>query len=287
MQRNLSILQRPLAGHGRAGVGGFSRRELALLAGVVMLAVLACCAPALAQPARYHAFADQRSWTIAWTSGWTSLPHAMDVLSNLPFAWFGALGLAWLARAVRCQSLGVNAVGLLALFFGGLIVTAGASSAYHWQPHNTGLAWDRIGMVLPFAGLMGLAALQAVGQRAGIALAGAVLCLGPLSVYTWSQTGNLLPWAVLQFGGMALIVVLALLRPVQAVQLPIRWGLVMAIYALAKVLELADHQVWELLGHSVSGHSLKHIVASLAALPVIAALRLAITPVPARSKSQQ
>ena len=57
--------------------------------------------------------------------------------------------------------------------------------------------------------------------------------------------------------------------------LPIRWRVVIALYAVAKVLELADHQVWELTGHVVSGHSLKHVVASLAAWPVLAALRAA------------
>lgn len=292
MQRNLSILHRPLptrAAAATSGTGqsaGFSWRELALLASVILGVVLACWAPALAQPAHYHAFADQRSWA----SGWGTLPHAMDVLSNLPFAVFGALGLVGLARAGGSKALGIDTAGLLGLFFAGLIVTASASSAYHWQPHNTGLAWDRVGMVLPFAGLMGLAALQAVSRRAGVALALAVLCVGPLSVYTWAQTGNVLPWAVLQFGGMGLIVVLACLRRTTACdtacdtaaapQLPIRWGWVIAMYALAKVLELADHQVWELLGHSLSGHSLKHIVASLAALPLIATLKRATAKSP-------
>jgi hypothetical protein len=89
--------------------------------------------------------------------------------------------------------------------FGGLWVTTAVSAAYHLQPDDAGLVWDRAGMVLAFAGLLGLAAMQAVSSRAGMALAAAVLVLGPLSVHAWSLTGNVLPWAVLQFGGMALI----------------------------------------------------------------------------------
>jgi hypothetical protein len=103
-------------------------------------------------------------------------------------------------------------------------------------------------------------------------LATAVLVLGPLSVYAWSLTGNMLPWAVLQGGGMALILGFACLRPAQAQELPVRWALLIAIYALAKLLELGDHAVYEWTGHLVSGHSLKHMVAAFAAWPVVAAL---------------
>ena len=45
------------------------------------------------------------------------------------------------------------------------------------------------------------------------------------------------------------------------------------IYALAKLLELADHEVYAWTSQLVSGHSLKHGVASCAAWPVIAALK--------------
>jgi hypothetical protein len=45
-----------------------------------------------------------------------------------------------------------------------------------------------------------------------------------------------------------------------------------AIYALAKLLELGDHAVYEWTGQLVSGHSLKHVVASFAAWPVVSAL---------------
>jgi hypothetical protein len=40
-----------------------------------------------------------------------------------------------------------------------------------------------------------------------------------------------------------------------------------------KLLELADHMIFEATHQVISGHSLKHMVAALAALPVIAAIR--------------
>lgn len=246
-----------------------ARRRERMLAGLLLLMLVgALVGPALAQPSHYHEFADQRSWGM--------LPHAMDVLSNLPFALWGVAGLWALLRAMRVQAVSGAAAGLAALFFGGLMVTAMVSSAYHFQPGDAGLAWDRGGMVFAFAGLLGLAALRAVSARAGVALALAVLALGPLSVYSWSLSGNVLPWAVLQLGGMLLVVWFAWLPPVRSGRawpvLPVRWMVVIAIYALAKLLELGDHAVYEWTGHLVSGHSLKHVVASFAAWPVVSAL---------------
>lgn len=245
------------------------RREAALALAVLLLGVLALAGPALPQPAHYHDFADQRAWG--------ALPHALDVLSNAPFALWGVAGLLALARALWLRAVDGVQTGLAALFFAGLIVTAGVSSYYHWQPDDAGLVWDRAGMVLAFAGLLGLAALQAVSPRAGVALAAAVLLLGLASVRVWALSGNLLPWALLQGGGMVFILVAAWLRPVRpAPDLPIRWALVIALYALAKGLELADQPVFELTGQLVSGHSLKHVVASFSAWLVLLAVNAAV-----------
>ncbi|MDQ3059369.1 MAG: hypothetical protein M3R45_07545 [Pseudomonadota bacterium] len=240
---------------------------LGLAAGLMVW--LALAGPVVVQPDHYHDFADQRVWC--------AVPHAMDVLSNFPFAAWGAGGLWALARALRLRALDSIPAGLAALFLAGLIVTAGVSGYYHWRPDDAGLVWDRASMVLAFAGLLGLAAAQAVSRRAGVALAAAVLVLGLAAVRVWAVSGNLLPWAVLQAAGMVLILVAACQRPLQpAPGLRIRWALVLAFYALAKGLELADHQVFELTGQLVSGHSLKHVVASLAAWPVVLAVKAAV-----------
>jgi len=75
-----------------------------------------------------------------------------------------------------------------------------------------------------------------------------------------------------QFGGMALVLTLALATPMRgAVGLKLGW--VIFFYVLAKGFELADAPIYEMTGHLISGHSLKHLAASLAGLPVLAALR--------------
>lgn len=278
MQTTPTTLHRrvePLPWHARPAVFVW-RRECALACVLLLLMLAALIGPSVAQPSHYHDFADQRSW------GW--LPHAMDVISNLPFALWGMVGMWALLRAVRVRAVSGAAAAVAGLFFAGLWVTTAVSAAYHLQPDDAGLVWDRAGMVLAFAGLLGLAAMQAVSTRAGLALTAAVMVLGPLSVHVWSLTGNVLPWAVLQFGGMALILGCAFMRPAQARVLPVRWGLLIAIYALAKLLELGDPSVFEWTGQLVSGHSLKHVVASFAAWPVVSAL-LAVRKIKAESRA--
>jgi hypothetical protein len=237
--------------------------ERALLITIVALLAVAVFGPEVIQPVHQHDFADQRF--IGY------LPCAADVISNLPFALWGLAGLMVLQVVQFKRAI----LGLSALFFIGLIVTALASSWYHLQPNNDGLAIDRLGMTVVFAGLIGLAAADRASLRAGVILSGLTLALGALSVWAWTISGNVLPWLVLQFGGMALILWLATRQPIPSANgtLAIRWGVVILIYTAAKVLELADHAVYDLTSQFVSGHSLKHIVASFAAWPVVSALR--------------
>lgn len=236
------------------------RREAALLAAFAILLLLAVFGPPLAQAADFHAFADRRSWL--------GLPNAADVLTNLPFALWG---LAVFVGLLRRPHLGTAAErAMAALFASGLVLTAMCSAFYHWRPDDAGLALDRCGMAVAFAGLLGLAAAGRAGERAGMLTGLGVLALAPAAVWTWSATGNLLPWAVLQFGGMALVLGMAALRPLPDA-LPVRWTLVIAIYAVAKLAEHADHALFALDVGGLSGHSLKHLLAGCAAWPVLRA----------------
>jgi hypothetical protein len=237
-------------------------REAALLWSVLALLAFAVLGPDVAQHAHYHAFADQHT---RW-----GVPCAMDVLSNLPFAVAGLAG-AYLLRQARGLSRTERLLGGLACL--GLVLTAVGSAWYHLAPDDAGLAIDRTAMSAAFAGLLGLAACR-VSDRAATAIAGCVLVAAPLAVFWWSASGDLLPWAVLQGGGMLLLVVFAFTRPTGPA-LPVRWGVVIAAYAVAKLLEAGDHLVWELSGQWVSGHTLKHVVAAAAVLPLLAAWRRA------------
>ena len=241
--------------------------EWALLVAAAALLAFAVWGPFLPASAHQHDFADQR--------GWHGLPCAMDVLSNLPFAVAGVWGLVWLRRlgALRlCLATRATA----ALFFVGLVLTTAGSSWYHWQPDNAGLLWDRLGMSVAFAGLLGLAVVGRISPRAGLATALGLMVAAPAAVLAWAHTGNLTPWAVVQFGGMLVVLALACL-PHRHGALVLQLGPLIAWYAAAKVMELADHSVYEATAGWVSGHTLKHLCPAAPALPVLAALRGAVT----------
>lgn len=246
-----------------------SLAEGALYASYVLLALAAVLGPHVPQMAGYHLFADQRHWH--------GLPHAADVLSNLPFGVLGIAGL-WLARrAPRGMQ------GFLVLFFGGLLLTCAGSSIYHLTPSDNGVFWDRLGMVPVFAGMLALAVQPQLGDRPAWVTAGVVLLAGPASLLWWLHAGQLLPWAVLQGAGMVLLVVLAVIQALGTPASPARSGLpwplaaVIAWYVLAKLLEWGDAAVWQWSGHLVSGHTLKHVAAAMAAWPVLCALRRRIS----------
>lgn len=240
------------------------KSERLLSSFVMVLLALAIFGPPMSQPPLQHSFADQRSLA--------HIPFAMNVLSNLPFALWGALGLGCVGVLVRRHNSRMDVLqGLACVLFAGLILTAAASAWYHWQPDDARLAVDRLGMVVAFAAMLGLAAADRVTARAGSALAQVVLMLGTLGVAIWFLTGNVLPWVVLQLGGMALLLWLSRVQALPGA-LAVRWNVVVMIYAAAKLFELADHEVYALSSHVISGHSLKHVVASCAGWPLLAAL---------------
>jgi 1-acyl-sn-glycerol-3-phosphate acyltransferase len=238
-----------------------SFREKVLIAFLLLLTLISAFSPPLAELAGYVHFADQREVL--------GLPRAMDVLSNLPFLLAGLYGL-FVLRRVKTLDRATSVKPLATVFFTGLIVTAMGSAWFHLQPLAAGrLAIDRFGMLVAFSGLIGLSSALKVSLRSGIALAFFTAISGAISIQISVATGNALPWALVQFGGLALVIGLATTRPNQNLPTLHLWWVVV-VYATAKAFEMADQAVFDWTQHLVSGHSLKHIVASLAAWPVIA-----------------
>ncbi|AVT00483.1 hypothetical protein C8236_17775, partial [Paracidovorax avenae] len=154
----------PLASFSRTSPLPPSRREGVLCAVLLAGVVLALAGPVVPPGPQAYAHADQRP---LW-----GLPHAMDVLTNLPFALLGLFGLARLAVRVREGVLRAATAAAAGLFFAGLLLTAGGSALYHWQPHGITLLADRAGMLVAFTGMLALAVDERIGARAA-ALAGA------------------------------------------------------------------------------------------------------------------
>jgi hypothetical protein len=217
---------------------------------------------AIPQDPNYHVFADQR--------GFGEFPNFLNVMSNLPFLVFGFLG--W--RAVQHNNSMVTAETRPAwlIFFFGIALTAFGSSYFHWQPNNESLVWDRLPMTIGFMSLGSIIISEYFSPALGKKLLIPLLVVGIGSVAFWAYTesigaGDLRPYAIVQFLPMLLIPMIILLYRGRSDLGRYVWWMI-AFYVLAKVFEYYDSEFYS-VGHILSGHSLKHLAASLAPASVV------------------
>jgi hypothetical protein len=227
---------------------------IAIAAPWLALAVL----PPFAQPQSYHAFADQRAWF--------NVPNALNVLSNVPFALVGAVGVLLVVRGRGVR----NSRAPYALLFAGALLTAFGSAWYHAGPTDQTLVWDRLPIATAFAGLVAGTVADRVPPWSGrLTLAFGAVAVA--SVLVWAATGNLLPYVAMQaaFFATALIV---------TATVPSRWThargvyVAAAVYALAITCERFDKPIAAWLGGALSGHTLKHLLAAAALAAILAML---------------
>lgn len=221
----------------------------------VALALIALFGPGIQQPATYHDFADQRTLL--------NIPHAMDVLSNLPFLF---LGVMTFIQGLRIDNPRWR--GLVLTLGIGLTLTFIGSGYYHLAPSDGELLWDRAGMLVVFAAVLGMATADRLSFTSALATMMGVLMGGVLSLWHWQHSGNLLPWVVLQGGGMLLLLLLAPCRP-RGDGYGFRLGACLLWYAAAKLCELWDGALFDISAGVLSGHSVKHVLAALAVLPLL------------------
>lgn len=250
---------------------GIARDEM-YVGGVLLFCALAWLfMPVIRQPAEYHQFADSRALL--------GIPNAADVLSNLGFVFVGLLGLARLQQSHRPLPRAVRIS--LYIFFGGLLLTGFGSAYYHWNPTDVTLAADRLPMTVAFAGVFGAVLAERVSDRSGLVVALLMLVVGPASVFYWMRTGDLSMYAVVQFGGMAALLVL--LSVTTKGRDPFPWWALIAWYAVAKMAEAGDTVIWNATRELFAGHALKHLAAALGGLAIANALRPTTQPVVRRA----
>ena len=238
-----------------------TRKELYVALTLLAAAALWLFTPAVAQPADYFPFADQRPLL--------GIPNAADVLSNLAFVVVGLLGLNRLQRGMGPP----EPVARLSLytFFIGLFLTGFGSAYFHWNPTNETLVADRLPMTAAFAGVFGALLAERISTRSGLAVLLLMLVVGPASVFYWKATGDLSLYAVVQFGGMAAILLLLSLTP--RGHDPFPWWALIAWYGFAKLVEFGDVFVWNATRELFAGHMLKHLTAAIGGLAIANALR--------------
>jgi hypothetical protein len=239
------------------------RASLWLLIGLMaVIAVVCCMMPRIPQPLSYHRFADQRNLL--------GIPNFGDVASNAPFAAIGLWGLAFLFWPSKSRSqhrfIDARERWPYLFVFAGLFLTAFGSSYYHLAPDNAHLLWDRLPMTITFMAIVSAVIAERVDVRLGVWLLPALLVIGLLSVFQWESSeargaGDLRFYAAVQLYS-TLVVLVAFLFPRRYTRTS-DFGLVVAFYVLAKILEAFDTQVFATL-RVVSGHTLKHLAAAAA-----------------------
>jgi hypothetical protein len=268
--------QLEMTGRGAHGKQSWARttelpfwRRVALLVGllVVGLAVPPTLAP-IPQDPDYHLFADIRRFL--------GIPNFNDVVSNAGFAIVGVLGiLTIVGRGPRhLFAHGSNARPYVVFFVAVALVSLG-SAYYHWAPSNDRLLWDRLPMSIAFMAICSAVAADRIDAKAGDSwLMPLLIGAGVLSLLYWDWTeslghGDLRFYGFVQFFPLIAVPAVCWLFP-EYRYLASRYIVWMiGWYGLSKLLEHFDHEVFGLLGHTISGHSLKHVAAAIATFVVL------------------
>ena len=228
----------------------------------------------IAQIANYHDFYDQ--------SQMAGIPHFADVLSNLGFAVVALWG-GWRLTSAKDKTEIRNGWAGYRLFLIGLFLTAIGSSYYHLAPDNASLVWDRLPIALACGGL--LAGVRGDALKINSSLLAIVLtCAAVASVAWWHFTGqtgvgDLRPYLFLQALPIVLIPLWQWLYDIPRAE---RWAFAGALllYVIAKFAELYDHEIAAILG-AITGHTLKHLLATAAAAGIVGSLIRRVKNAPA------
>ena len=250
-----------------AGVRGWSAEvRWGIICGVCVVAfVVTAFLPSIPQPQSYHHFADQR--TIF------GIAHGLDVLSNLAFLLSGLLGILFVATFGRALDSGTR-WAFSTLFFG-LVLTSIGSAYYHLAPDNQRLVFDRLPMIIAMAGCGGAILADRFGGRM-VWIVAPLIASGLWTVYQWNASESAgrgdLRWYALYEGLIILISALLLWMFPSRNRATPAFVIAVAGNVLAKIFELFDKPIYT-LGGTVSGHTLKHLCAGLAFLPLALLIR--------------
>jgi hypothetical protein len=242
-------------------------QKIKILWSVVLFAVVvAALAPHFPQPLDYHDFADKREIF--------GIPNFWDVISNLPFLLIGIFGGGVVSMGSFSGGIADLRTAYLLFFIGTACVGIG-SGFYHLNPSNETLFWDRLPMTSAFAAFFCIVVGEYISVSFGKRLLWPFLFVGACSVMYWSYTeslgrGDLRPYALVQFLPIVLTFLILVMYRSPFGNSRYLWA-ISGTYAMAKIAEVLDGLLFEYLT-VLSGHSLKHLIASAGGLILIFAL---------------
>lgn len=234
-------------------------REAVLVAATLTALAVALALEPIAQDPAYHNFADQRRVF--------GIPNFANVASNLPFMVVGAAGLAF---CLGSRPTGTHVPWIV--FFAGVALVGVGSAYYHAQPTDAALVWDRLPMTVAFMGLFVALLAEHMGAWITRYLLPPALAIGLASIGWWRYADDLRFYAWVQFTPLLLIpLAVVLFRPAYTHRAYLLYGL--GFYVLAKVGEFYDRELFDLTRGTLSGHSIKHLLAAGGALSIYLMLR--------------
>ena len=202
----------------------------------------------ISQDQVYHQFADRRTLL--------GIPNFWNVISNLPFIAVGAVGLWKLHRNPATVVL-----------FLGIFLTGFGSTYYHLNPDDRSLFWDRLPMTLGFMAILSVVVEERVDARAGAVILWPLLAVAFFSLLLWRWTDDLRLYAWVQFFPYFALLFLIVVYPPKYSGTSY-WVVAALLYALAKVFEFYDHEIFA-AGSILSGHTLKHLAAAAACFAIL------------------
>lgn len=239
------------------------RAALRLLAFFLVTIAAVLLLPPVAQTLNYHNFADSRS--ICGVSNFA------NVASNAAIFLGGASGLLLLFGSAGHTGSATfsskNEWWPYFFVFAGATLIALGSAYYHYQPNNQTLIWDRLPMAVMFMALFAAIVAERISLAAAKILTAPLILLGVASVVGWALSegrgnGDLRFYGVVQFFPMVATPLILWLFPSRYSAQSYLVGSI-AWYALAKVFELLDWQVFVATRGFVSGHTVKHVLCGL------------------------
>jgi hypothetical protein len=126
-------------------------------------------------------------------------------------------------------------------------------------------------MTLAFMSILAATMAERISVTVGTRLLWPLVAAGAASVWWWRWTENLWPYMAAQYFSIFLIGWLMLFFPASYT----RSGdmlIVTGFYVLAKVAEALDARIYD-LGHVISGHTIKHLIAAMAVFWVLRMLQ--------------
>jgi hypothetical protein len=215
----------------------------------------------VADSPEYFLFVDQRHLL--------GIPYFGDVASNIAFLIVGLYTVYLILKNQKQANLYTVFGGIIGLT--SCLIFVG-SSYFHWLPGTERLFWDRLPMTIAFSAVIALLIGDRLDKKIGRWVGVALIPVGALTVIGWNQNWfSLKPYILLQFGSIIFVLLTAVLSKSGRVtnQMVSYCG---GFYVAAKVFEVFDRQIFEVLGF-ISGHSIKHILAAIAIYKLVGFLK--------------